>query len=144
MRCIRCYNLLRNFFSVHPQAHQSLPTSLQLIYLHIWIWCNRAERAEEEEMQRMSRRIKRREKKQCNWIVTFKKHLIAESRKRRPRLRWVCCKHAVFRQSQRLILPTLPSIPSALKYHPEPSMHAITNLATHSYPLFPSLFIINP
>lgn len=62
--------------------------------------------------------------------MTFKKHLIVESRKRRPRLHRVCCKHAVFRQSQRLILHALPSVPSALEYQLEPSMHAITNLAT--------------
>lgn len=101
----------------------------------------------EEEMDGSPDDIKEEEKQieQCNWIMTFKKHLIAESRKRRPRLRWVCCEHAVFRQSHRLILfPTLPSILSTLKCQPEPSMHAITNLATLSYPPFPGLFIINP
>lgn len=73
-------------------------------------------------------------KKQCNWIMTFEKHLIEESRKRRPRLHWVCYEHAVFRQSQRLILPTILFTPSSLKRQPKPSMHAITNLATLSIP----------
>lgn len=35
------------------------------------------------------------------------------------------------------------STPLSLK-RPEPGMHAITNLATLSYPPFPALFIINP
>lgn len=63
------------------------------------------------------------------------------SRKRRPRLRWVCSKHAMFRQSQRLILPSTPLF---LKPPPEPGMHAIANLAARFHPLNPTAFIINP
>lgn len=64
-------------------------------------------------------------------MVTFKKDIV-RTYKRGHRLRRVYCKHAVFRQNQRLILLATPV---SLQLQPKPNMRALTNTTARSFPL---------